>query len=111
MSVKKLLEVNDVMFKLRHQTAEEKLIITHVGHQLAHSGEEYSFTINEVENIIRVTKELGHSKLFGETFVLETEENKGKYEKDIRLRFIRNFPYHTLLKEDLTKLETLLKSF
>lgn len=111
MSEKKSLEVNDVLFKLRHQTAEKKLVIDHVTSQLAHAGSEYTFVKDEVDPIIRITKELGYSKLFGETFVLETPENKEKYERQIKLRFIRNFQFDLLSDSQLKELEKFLKIY
>lgn len=102
------LEQGDAIFKLRNHSATERLVIDRVTDQMAYSGN-HSFVRNQLEPIMRVTKETGYTKLFGESFELATPENSDKYIWEIRLRFIRNFEYHRLPNEELIKLENLLK--
>jgi hypothetical protein len=103
------LETGDVIFKLRHGSAEEMLVIDKTSLQLAFSGE-YRFVKNSIEIITRVTEETGYVKLFGESFVLQTPENLEKHIREIKLRFIRNFPYHLLDNYNLRRIEKHLKT-
>jgi hypothetical protein len=100
METKPRLKVGDVVFKLRHLTAQERLIIDRVSEQSAFSGE-YQFVRANLESITRVTDHGGYRKEFGESFVMETTENKENHIRDIRLRFIRNFDFHLLPERDL----------
>jgi len=102
------LEEGDVIFKLRNLSATEILVIDRVTEQMAYSGN-HSFVRDQLEPIMRVTKETGYTKLFGESFVLETPENSEKHLREIKLRFIRNFDYHLLPNEEIDKIENILK--
>lgn len=106
------LEVGDVLYKLRHQVGEERLVIDRVSDQLAFSGKEYSFVRNDIEVlIIRVSSKTGYRTLFGESYVLETPENKQKLDRDIKLRFIRNFQYSQLSDTQLDELKKILNIY
>jgi hypothetical protein len=105
---KKRLEVGDVLFRLRNNTATDRLEIDRVINQLAYSGE-YMFVRSEVDPIHRTTAWGGMRKEFGESFELETTENSENRIREIRLRFIRNFNYHILDSEELVRIEEYLK--
>lgn len=108
--MKTRLEIGDVVFQLRNHSATARLEIDRVTDQLAYSGD-FMFVRSEVDPIRRVTALTGYSKIFGESFVFETPENKEHHIKEIRLRFIRNFEYSKLDNEQISKLENLLELF
>ncbi|APZ82902.1 hypothetical protein [Flavobacterium phage FL-1] len=107
---KEKLEEGDVIFQLRNGTGELRLVIDRVTSEMAYSGNDHCFVRKEVENIRRVTKESGYTPLFGQSFILESPENKKHYERQIRLRFIRNYNYQLLSEKQLIELEEKLKS-
>lgn len=104
------LERGDILYQLRHGVAEKKIVIEKEGTQLVYSGD-LSFERLELEPIRRVDSVVGHSKVFGESFVLGTPDNIEKHEKDIQMRFIRNYEYSKLDKTQLSQIENLLHLF
>lgn len=107
---KETLEIDDVIFKMRNGSATDRLTIDRVVGTMAYSGKDYGFVRKNLNSITRVTEETGYTKLFGESFILETPENSAKHIREIKLRFIRNFRYDLLDDYNLRRIEKHLKT-
>lgn len=109
---KKLIEVGDVLYQLRHGTAQEKIVIETVSGQCAFArGTEYQFVRDQLEPIIRLSQGLGYRKQFGESFCFKTDENAQRMDTDIKLRYIRNYNYSKLTEEQLDTIITKIKEY
>lgn len=106
------INLNDVIYKLRHGTAEEKIVIEEITdlHAKTKDGV-YKFLRTQIEPIQRIHLEFGYSNIFGESYVLKTSENEHHMERNIKLRLIRNYAYSLLTDQQINELLEVIKKF
>lgn len=99
------INLGDVIYKLRHTVAEEKIIIGEVTEMQANSVDgKYSFNRTQLEPLKPINVQYGYTNILGESYVFKTDENEAEMERDIKLRFIRNYRYSSLTDQQIDKL-------
>jgi hypothetical protein len=107
----KNLEINDVVYKLRFGTAEEKIVIDKVVDDFAYS-ENKVFNrkyLPDLSCIRQDNKGIGGGKHFGESYIKSDESNSDKLKIEIKLRFIRNIDYKKFSSNEINIIYLLLK--
>lgn len=105
----KNLKEGDVVFELRHGTANEKHVIVSTNGFLAFSQTKKFEQEYKGLSIRCHSGEMFSGQIFGITYEVASRDTIEKFEKEISIRYIRNTSYQKLSKSKIEEIENFIK--